>query len=162
MTSKMYYKDMKQRMEINTERGQAINIVRLDKKLVWMLMPKQHMYMEMPLNMQKQGISSQLHDPQSKVTKEFLGNDTVDGHPAKKYHVTVITNGRKESGYMWEATDLNNFPVKYQSEDKKTTVIWKNIKFGGIPDSLFEVPAGYKKMEMPMMPGMGGPGMPRR
>jgi len=34
--------------------------------------------------------------------------------------------------------------------------VWKNIKKGGVTDSVFELPAGYKKMDMYAPPGMGG------
>ncbi len=111
----------------------------------------------MPLTKQKKDVASQLYDSDVKSEKTFLGNETVDGHPTKKYHVTVITDGKKEaSGFVWEATDMKDFPIKHQSEDKQTTTLWKNIKMGGVSDSMFEIPAGYKKSSMP---GMGGPGM---
>jgi len=113
--------------------------------------------MEIPLDMSKQDIQSKLHDPNIKTDKEFIANEVVDKHPAKKYHLTITTDGKKDkAGYIWEATDLNNFTVKYQSEDKKITTVWKNIKTGGVADSVFELPAGYKKMDMPAMPNMGG------
>lgn len=161
-TSKIVSKDGKQRMEHSARGKEMINIVRSDKKVAWMLMPDRKVYMEMPLDSRKQDILSQLHDPSIKTDKEFLGNETVDNHPTKKYHVTIIRDGRKESsGFLWEASDLNNFPVKYQNEDKTVTTVWKNIKFGSAPDSLFEIPAGYKKMEMPMR-GMNNPAMPPR
>jgi len=154
--SKIYYKDTKMRMESNT-RGQAsINILRPDKKVMWMLMGDSKTYMEMKLDMSQQDIQSRLQDPNIKTEKEFIANEVVDKHPAKKYHITTITDGRKEkAGYIWEASDLSNFPVKYESEDRKTTTVWKNIKMGGVTDAVFEVPAGYKKMDMPSMPGMG-------
>jgi hypothetical protein len=63
-----------------------------------------------------------------------------------------------------QTTDLHNFPIKFQSEDKSTTSVFKNIKLGPVSATLFEVPAGYNKMNMPMgMPGgMGGMKLPRR
>jgi hypothetical protein len=156
-TSKMFFKDGKMRMESNTEGYKSINIIRPDRKVMWMLMVDSKTYMEIPLDMSKQDIQSKLHDPNIKTDKEFIANEVVDKHPAKKYHLTITTDGKKEkSGYVWEATDLGNFPVKYESEDKKMTTVWKNIKMGGITDSVFEVPTGYKKMDMPAMPGMGG------
>jgi hypothetical protein len=155
----MYVKGTKQRMEVDEGGQKAINIMRGDKKVMWMLMPDEKMYMEMPLNTQKQDAASRLNDPDVKMEKKFLADENVDGHPSKKYHVTMTRNGKKEgSGFMWEATDLNNFPVKWQEEDGKTTVTWKNIKLGDVPDSVFEIPAGYKKMSMPGMPGMGSHG----
>lgn len=156
-TSKIYSKDGKSRMEANAGGREMISISRPDKRVVWMLMPASRTYMEMPYNMQRKDIASQLNDPNVKPEKKFIGNETVDGHPTKKYHVTVIVNGSREaSGYIWEATDMNNFPIKHQSEDGNITTVWKNIKFGGVSDSVFELPAGYRKMSIP---GMGGAGM---
>jgi outer membrane lipoprotein-sorting protein len=161
-TSKIVSRDGKQRIEHNSRGRETVNILRPDKKLVWMLMPERKAYMEMPLDSKNQDILSKMHDPTIKTDKEFLGNETVDSHPARKYHVTTIRNGRKEtSGFIWEASDLNNFPVKYQNEDKTVTVVWKNIKFESAPDSLFEIPAGYNKMQMPMR-GMNNPAMEGR
>jgi hypothetical protein len=155
MNSKVYAKGPKQRMENKIEGKETIIISRFDKKIAWMCMQDQMMCMEMPLNVRKEDIQSRLNDPDVKVEKEFMGNETVEGHPAKKYHVTILRNGKKESsGFLWEASDLDNFPVKYQSEDKETTILWKNIRFGGVSESLFEIPKGYEKMDM-KMPGLG-------
>lgn len=163
-TSKIFSKDGKQRIENSARGRETVSILRPDKKVAWMLMPGRKTYMEMPFDSRRQDISSLLHDPTIKTEKEFLGHETVDSHPARKYHLTLIRDGRKEaSGFIWEASDLNNFPVKHQNEDKTVTTVWKNIKFDGVPDSLFEIPAGYKKMEMPMR-GMVpvNPAMPGR
>ncbi len=156
-TSKMLYKDGKMRIESNAQGHKSVNIIRPDRKVMWMLMVDSKIYMEMPLDMSKQDIQSKLHDPNITTHKEFIANEVVDKHPAKKYHLMITTDGKREkSGYIWEAIDLENFPVKYESEDKKMTTVWKNIKTGGVTDSAFELPAGYKKMDMPAMPGMGG------
>lgn len=158
ITSRVYVKDGKRRTEMKSGGQASINIMRPDKKLVWMVMPANKMYMEISLDPRKQDVASQLNDPNIKVDKEFLGNETIDGHPAKKYHITTVIDGKKEkSGYTWEATDLDNLPIKYQSEDQKITTVWKNIQSGGVSDPLFEVPAGFKKMEMPNMGGMKMP-----
>ena len=42
--------------------------------------------------------------------------------------------------------------AKTAAVDGSFTQEYKNIKIGGQPDSLFEVPAGYKKMTMPGVP----------
>ncbi|MBI4665723.1 MAG: DUF4412 domain-containing protein [Nitrospinae bacterium] len=158
---KMAVADNKQRMEMTQQGEKMISIIRMDKKVMWTIMANEKMYMEMPLDMSHQDINSKLNDPNSKVTKEPLGNETIDGHPCKKYHMSMTRNGKKEdSGYLWEATDLDNFPIRYQPDDKSSTVTWKNIKFGAVPDSTFEPPAGFQKMTMPAMGGMGGMGMP--
>ena len=118
-TSKVFFKDGKMRME-GAQGRKTINIIRPDKKVIWMLMVDSKTYMEIPLDISKEDIQSKLRDPNIKTDKEFIGNEVVDKHPTKKYHLTITTDGKKEkSGYIWEATDLNNFTVKYQSEDKK-------------------------------------------
>ncbi|MBF0457370.1 MAG: DUF4412 domain-containing protein [Nitrospirae bacterium] len=149
-TSKVVSKDGKQRIEQSANGKKSVTIVRPDKKLVWMLMPDQNMFMEMPLDVKNQDIFSNMQDSKVKTDKEFLSNETIDNHPAKKYHVTTSRDGKKESsGFIWEASDLNNFPVKYQNEDKTATMVWKNINFEPVQDAMFEIPSGYKKMEMP-------------
>lgn len=154
-TSKVYATNTKQRMESKADGRSMIMITRFDKKVAWMCMPEQKTCMETPLNPQKQDIQSQMNDPEAKVDKQFLGNETVDSHPSKKYHIVITRNGKRESsGFIWEASDLNGFPVKFQSEDKSSTMTWKNISFSSIPDSLFEMPQGYQKMGMQDMPGM--------
>src|ERR1700690_3548937 len=137
-TSKIFFKDTKMRMESNNQGHNSINILRPDKKVMWILMVDSKTYMEMKLDMSKQDIQSKLQDPNIKTDKEFIANEIVDKHPTKKYHVTITTGGKKEkSGYIWEATDLGNFPVKYESEDKKMTTVWKNIKTGVVAVSVF-------------------------
>ena len=161
-TSKVFFKDGKMRME-GAQGSKTINIIRPDKKVIWMLMFDSKTYMEIPLDISKEDIQSKLRNPNIKTDKEFIANEVVNKHPTKKYHLTITTDGKKEkSGYIWEATDLNNFTVKYQSEDKKITTVWKNIKTGGVTDSIFELPAGYTKMDMPAMPGMGGGSMKQK
>ncbi len=157
-SSRVYATNLKQRMEMKTEGQENIVITRFDRKKAYMCMKAQKMCMEMPLMIQKQDIQSMMNDPDVKVDRQFLSNETVDGHATKKYHIVITRNGKSEqSGFMWEAADLNNFPVKWQSEDKNSTITWKNISFSSIPDGLFEIPQGYKKMEMNMS-GMGAMG----
>ncbi len=155
-TSRLYSKDGKKRMEMTKKGEDMIMITRPDKMVMWTITPATSSYRELPIIKQDTDTSSHTSSQSSKPVveseKQFIANDTVEGHPAKKYHVTAVVNGKKvAAGFLWEATDMNNFPIKHQSEDKKETIVWKNIKIGGVSDSLFEVPAGYKKLSMPSM-----------
>ncbi len=154
--SHVYSKGMKQRMETEVNGRESTVILRLDKQEMWMLMPEQKMYMEMPI--QEQDITSKMKDPDAKVEKKFIKNESIEGHLCKEYFMTVSGSGKKDSsGYIWEAQDLKGMPVKWQDEDKQTTVIWRNIDINGpIADSLFEIPSGYQKMSMPSLGDLGG------
>src|SRR5512141_2548766 len=88
-TSKVYATPMKQRMEMKAEGSDTIMISRFDKKMAWMCMRDQKMCMEMGIGKQMDTVQNQLHDPDAKVKKDFLANETVDGHPSKKYHITI-------------------------------------------------------------------------
>ena len=49
MPGKIYVHDGKMRQEFVDERGQTITIVRPDLKVVWVILPQQGSYMEIPL-----------------------------------------------------------------------------------------------------------------
>ena len=49
MPGKIYVHDGKMRQEFLDEKGQTITIVRPDLKVVWVILPRQRIYMEIPL-----------------------------------------------------------------------------------------------------------------
>jgi outer membrane lipoprotein-sorting protein len=55
---------------------------------------------------------------------------------------------------QWIARELN-YPIKilYEGQQGKMTMEYKNIKQGGLSDTLFSVPSDYQKMSMPGMTG---------
>jgi hypothetical protein len=147
MTSKIFYKPDKFRIEMNAPQ-QMITINRVDKKVIWNIMPEEKMYMEMPFQMQnKPKVDEKV---EGEIDRKLISNETVDGHPTKKYLITYKADGKNEQMYQWWATDIN-FVVKTAAVDGSWTQEFRNIKIGSQPDNLFEVPAGYRKMQMPVM-----------
>jgi outer membrane lipoprotein-sorting protein len=149
MNGKMFSKGEKFRMEISTPEN-MIMITRMDKKVVWNIMPSQKMYMEMPVNPS----NAPKTDIKGELERKQVGAEIIDGHPTKKYLVTYKNGAKTEQAYQWMATDIN-FPVKTADLQNKWVQEFRNIKIGSQPDSLFEPPAGYHKMQMPA-------GMPMR
>jgi hypothetical protein len=86
------------------------------------------------------------------VSRKKIGSETVNGHPTTKYEVTAKTDDKVTQIHQWWATDIH-FPVKTAAVDGSWSMEYRDIKIGSQPDSLFEVPAGYKKMSIPGMPG---------
>ncbi|MBN1615522.1 MAG: DUF4412 domain-containing protein [Deltaproteobacteria bacterium] len=146
VTSKIFIKNNKFRME-NRESG-VINIVRQDLKKSWMIMPGQKTYMEVKID------PSVLprEKMQGELDRKFIGQETIDGHPCKKYMVTYSQGKSIQKSYQWVATDIN-FPIKTAALDGSWSMEYKNIRMGPQADSQFEPPAGYQKMTMPAMPG---------
>lgn len=145
MSGKMYYKQDRFRMDIKAPE-EMTTITRIDKKVIWNIMPAEKMYMEIPLNLQnKPKVEEKM---EGEIERKQVGTETIDGHPTKKYLITYQSGSRKEQVYQWWATDIN-FPVKTSAIDGSWVQEYRNIKTGSQPNNLFEVPAGYQKFQMP-------------
>ena len=142
---KVFYKPDRFRMEVKSPE-EMITITRMDKKVIWNIMPREKMYMEMPFSPKDKPKVEEKFE--GEIEKRHVGNETIDGHPATKYLITYKSGSGKEQVYQWWATDIN-FPVKTAAVDSSWAQEYKNIKIGSQPNSFFEVPAGYKKFQMP-------------
>jgi hypothetical protein len=149
MTGKIYFKPDRFKMDMKTHEDMSM-IARVDKKVMWSIMEKQKTYMEMPLDLKNKPKVDEKFE--GEIERKEVGRETIDGHPTKKYLITFQVNDKKSQVFQWLATDIK-FPVKTASIDGSWAQEFKNIKIGSQPDSLFEVPAGYQKMQMPQMPG---------
>jgi outer membrane lipoprotein-sorting protein len=152
---KIFVKGNNFRQEFQVEGQKHLSIMRGDKKTVWMVMPDQKMYMEMPVTPQAKAKMMEMPKDQAKM--KLLGAETVNGYEADKYEVAG-TKGQPSKEYVWVAKRLG-IPIKMAAADGSFSMEYQNIKEGSVADSLFEIPAGYQKMAMPM--GMPQ-GMPRR
>lgn len=154
------------RLELALEGQRQVMIARFDKRVIWMLMPEERMYLEMPLVIEaREALSGR--DPAQRVERQLVGTETVGGHPTRKYRVTVTGKDGTYVGYQWLAQDLGELPIRWEDEQGTGSVELRNIEVGRQPAELFEVPAGFQKLAMPGgLPGMPGgqrpPGMPKR
>ena len=157
--TKIYFGKNKIRFENvgNDERGGGSVIMDLKTQSYLVLMPKQNMYMEMPESMMegrgmvqffKSGDAENacpewltLADNKG-GTCHKLGHETVNGRDTVKYEGT---NAKGESKTAWLDAKVR-FPIKWQGKDSSGEL--RNIQEGPQPASLFEVPAGYSKMDM--------------
>lgn len=148
IVGKIFVKGNKVRQEMTEDGETQILIIRPDKNLTWMVTPEEKMYMEIPY--QSDGWSFEDWSAEKEKNAKYLGEETVAGMPSKKYE--TVEDGEKTT--FWVSKKLS-FPIKVQ--DSETTMEYKNIKEGSIPDSQFEIPAGFEKMAVPAMPSEGGP-----
>lgn len=147
---KIFCAKEKTRMETN----EAITITRLDKNIMWMLMPNEKMYMEMPLK--SENIVAGAEKVQGEIERKFLGKESVDANMADKYRIVYTSGNQRVVILTWIVSGLN-VPVKTAAEDGSWSMEYKNIKTGKQPESLFEIPPGYKKFSygMPSLSDMG-------
>ena len=142
MTGKMYAQGGNVRMEM----AQAVTITRLDKKVVWILMPSEQMYMEQPLNPRDAVMSGAARSDEAQ--RQSLGPDTVDGKPTEKFQVTYAYEGTSSSVYEWIEPSLG-MPIKVAAVDGSWWMEYRNVTTGPQDAALFEVPGGYQKFAMP-------------
>jgi hypothetical protein len=98
--------------------------------------------------------------------KTFQGEETIDGHPCRKYRLDFPKlnadaldylfkdlSGLTMSGTEWDATDLENFPVQIElgldtkTDHVKIRLHYRDIKLGKCDPALFELPTNYMRFE---------------
>ena len=142
-TGKLYVKGNKYRIE--SKSGPDYAIIRHDKNKSWIVMPDQKAYIEMPFDPRKKPAIEERQWLEG--SRKLLGSETINGHAAKKYEVTVTGGEPGESFYQWVAPDIN-FPIKTAAVNGNWSIEYSNIKLS-VPDSLFEIPETYEKIAMP-------------
>ena len=148
---KLYVKDDKARMERLTPLGPSVSILRLDQRVMWILLPGQKTYLEMPID--KAAFDQALKVPEDQVSKKLLGTETLHGYETEKYETVVKVGGQQIKSLMWISKKLE-IPLRIESADQSFSQDY-DIREGGVDDTLFEMPAGYRKMTMPAgMPGL--------
>lgn len=143
MPGKIYVQNGKMRQEFSDEEGQTITIVRRDKKVVWVVLPRQRTYMELPLKTRLPGQFIQI--PPNALSKRLVCKERVCGYDAEKYEVTVPGGGGLEKQTIWVAPKLG-LPVKLVCPQRNFCLEYKSIKEGPVPDRLFTLPKGYQRV----------------
>lgn len=168
MTGKMYFGGQRMRYEMNAGGRDVISIHDAKTQTSYMIMPQQKMYMEMNANgMGRMGRGPRMPDAkafdpnnpcanETGTTCKKVGTETVNGRSCDKWEFT----GQNGTRTVWLDQKLH-FPIKMvgaQGDNFELT----NVQEGSQPASLFEVPAGYTKMDMGgMMMGRPPQGPPQ-
>ena len=157
---KVFVKGENLRQEMNMGGQNQIMIFQKEKGVVWILMPGQRMYMEMAAGGEQSMAPPTLEEMEKMGDKKYLGEEKVNGYKCKKFSYTS-NDPSVGTTTMWISKKLN-FPIKTEMEGSSgpMSMEYKNIQEKKLPESLFEIPAGYQKMSMPSMPNM--PGMPKQ
>ena len=160
--TKIYFAKDKIRIESqnSSAHGGGAVIVNFATQTSMVLMAQQHMYMEVPAQSQAQrqsyagaffrtgdvenacGDWQKIASNQTSTCRK-VGNESVNGRSAVKYEAT---NKSGDVSQFWLDPKLR-FPVKWQGKNSGGEL--RNIQEGTQPASLFEVPAGFTKMQMP-------------
>lgn len=117
-----------------------------EKKVSYMIYPGLKAYVEMPL----QDSEADKPDSDFKIEETELAKEKLDGHDCVKNKAVVTDKeGNKHESTVWNATDLNKFPVKIeQTEDGNlSTLAFKDVKLSKPEVKQFDTPTDCKKYE---------------
>lgn len=158
MTGKLYFSADKERREMVGFGNKSIIIRRRDKGVTWQLMPREKVYMESHGGPEHQDPERMMREGRVKFTK--LGSERVNGMPTTKYRIEIVhEDGSRFNGHHW--ITKKNIPVRMKgvSKGRRFQIDYTNIQIGKQDPTIFEIPAGYRRMAMPQMPGWPPTGM---
>jgi len=95
------------------------------------------------------------------ATKKPIGTEDIGEYSCEKYAITYEDESRGE-GTLWSSPKLGTW-IRFVSKNKigTSTMELKNIKEEPLDDSLFQVPADYKRVSVDnVIEGMGFGGRP--
>jgi len=155
----MYFGGAKMRIELTLNGQNAIALIDPAAKLQYVLMASEQVYMQMPIG-QGPGSSMTITGPTDPTNPcaggtgntncVRGGNESVNGYETVRWDYTSSAGVRTRA---WLSTRLR-FPIKTQDDDG-SSMEFSNIAEGPQPASLFAIPAGYQKVDIGAMGGMG-------
>jgi outer membrane lipoprotein-sorting protein len=157
MTGKLYVKGGNARQEMVIAGAKTVMILLSDKKVLWVLDPAKKTYMERRgKNVPDLASFAEPKVPPEVGTRKLVGKEKVVGYLCDKYAL-VFKDKQQLTIYLWVSPKLK-FPLKTEQRvgGKLNALELKNIREGGVTDSLFQRPAGYRKTANPA--GLGAPG----
>jgi hypothetical protein len=141
--SKFYASGDRIRTENQAAEGKTMTgIFDRSARKMWIVMPPPMGCIEQPL---RQDPKNPMLDP-AKIKEEPIGDDTVAGHPTKKYKLTTTIDGKPHEQYVWRATDLKGFPIRSAAVDGSYESTFENVTLGAPDAKLFQPPSNCKTM----------------
>ncbi|MBN2707346.1 MAG: DUF4412 domain-containing protein [Deltaproteobacteria bacterium] len=142
------------RHEMNQEGRRMIIINRPDRGLTWTMMPQEKSYLEIAMVNRDDEMMPENWSADLRRSASRRGTETIDGIACDKYE--LVAEGEKVRYWIDPKNDL---PVRVVSQD--TEINYRNLHPGPQSADLFEIPAGWRKISFPQLPGMPGMGNPR-
>ena len=75
-----------------------------------------------------------------------MGEERLNGYDTEKYEVSVPVGRNLEKQTFWVSAKLG-LPIKMECRERQFSLEYKNIKEEKVPDRLFALPPGLKKLD---------------
>jgi hypothetical protein len=138
VTAHVNAKDDRWRFEFDQpQEGASIIIVRMDRRSSWLILSKRRQYAEVPIA--KKHLLAVSETREGELSREFIGDQTLNGYPTELYEVTVTENEGTQQYYQW-VTKVQRFPVKTVSKQGMWSEEFRHLIFTKQSPFLFELP----------------------
>jgi len=147
-TWEIWLKGQKSRIEMTADGEDVVMLVDLEAKIAYMYSPAENMAIKMDLS-SFEGIVTKASDDIMDYNPIIIGTETLDGKVCLVIEYTVVAEGVESKIKQWLWTE-HGFPIRTEttSGGKSAVMECRNIEFGDIPDSMFELPPGTSIMGM--------------
>jgi|CXWL01.1.fsa_nt_gi hypothetical protein len=147
VTAHVNAKDDRWRFEFaQPQGGVSIVIVRMDRQSSWLILSKRRQYLEMPIADEHRLAVSETME--GELSREFVGDQTLNGYPTELFEVTVAERGGSRQYYQW-VTKVQRFPVKTVSKQGKWSEEFRHVIFTEQSPFLFELPQRLDRANPP-------------
>ena len=138
VTAHVNARDDRWRFEFTQPQGGAsIIIVRVDHGTSWLILSKRRQYLEVPIAKHHRLMVSEAMD--GETSREFVGEETLNGYPTELFEVTVKEDGDTRQYYRW-VTKVQRFPMKTVSKQGEWSEEFRRVIFTEQSPFLFELP----------------------
>ncbi len=148
VTAHVNAKDDRWRFEFAQPQGGAsIIIVRMDRQSSWLVLSRRRQYLELPIaDENRLAVSERM---EGELSREFVGDQTLNGYPTELFEVTVAENGGTRQYYQW-VTKVQRFPVKTVSKQGKWSEEFRHLIFTEQSPFLFNLPQRLDRANQPV------------
>ena len=148
VTAHVNAKDDRWRFEfMQPQGGASIIIVRMDSRTSWLILSKRRQYLEVPVEKDHRLVVSEMME--GEVSREFIGDEVLNGYPTELFEVTVAEHGVIRQYYRW-VTKVQRFPVKTVSKQGRWSEEFRRLIFTEQSPFLFELPRRLDRANPPV------------
>jgi len=132
------------RIEHNAAGPVNVTIVRKDKGIIWLLLPRTRHFVTLPFD-RDMGATCQ-RDLRLEGRRERIGTEILQGHFTTVSEVTVREGSEDVTYYEWRAEDVQ-VPLRLARKDGRWLADYTNLRVTHLSPQLFELPSNYHPVE---------------
>lgn len=144
---KAWMEGQKARIEMSAEGQTMVNLINWDTKIMYMYNPAENVAIKMELS-GFEGIATEASEDILNFNPTIIGTETWDGKVCLVVEYTTVFGEVESKIKQWIWKEYG-FPIRMETTSGGESAVMecRNIEFGDIPNSMFELPDGVEIME---------------